>query len=65
MKLQIKDSGAWRNVLSFDASRMADVESTSAALLQAAGCSKTAMRMCDGDQVVARCEPPAFMWKFE
>lgn len=65
MKLQIKDSGAWRNVLSFDPSRTADVEAASAALLQAVGCPKTVMRMCEGDQVRARCEPPACMWRFE
>jgi hypothetical protein len=65
MKLQIKDSGAWRNVLTFDASRMADVEVASAALLQAAGCPKTVMRISEGDQVLARCEPPAYMWRFE
>ena len=65
MKLQIKDSGAWRNVISFDASRTADVEVAGAALLQAAGCSKTTMRICEGDQVLARCEPPTCMWRFE
>lgn len=65
MKLQVKDSGAWRNVISFEASRMADVELASAALLQAAGCSRTVMRICEGDQALARCEPPALMWRFE
>jgi len=64
MKLQIKDSGAWRNVVSFEASRMAAVEATSAALLLAAGTEKTSMRICDGDQVLARCETPDCMWRF-
>jgi hypothetical protein len=65
MKLQVKDSGAWRNVLAFEPARMADVEAASAALLQAAGCQKTVMRISEGDQVLARCEPPACMWRFE
>jgi hypothetical protein len=65
MRLQIKDSGAWRNVVSFSVDRMADVEAASAALLQAAGCEKTTMRICEGDQVLARCETPACMWRFE
>jgi hypothetical protein len=64
MKLQIKDSGAWRNVVSFESDRMADVEKASVALLQAAGCEKTSMRICAGDQVLMRCETPACMWKF-
>jgi hypothetical protein len=65
MKLQIKDSGAWRNVVSFTPDRMADVEVASAALLEAAECTKTTMRICEGDQVLARCEPPACMWRLE
>lgn len=35
MKLQVKDSGAWRNVLTFAAERRAAVEESSAALLAA------------------------------
>jgi hypothetical protein len=64
VKLQIKDSGAWRNVVNFEPARMADVEVASAALLQAAGCEKTAMRICEGDQVLARCATPDCMWRF-
>ena len=64
MKLQIKDSGAWRNVLSFDASRRSEVEAAGAALLQATGCDKTTMRICEGDQVLTRCETPDCMWRF-
>lgn len=62
MKLQIKDSGAWRNVLAFDAARTADIEAAAAALLRAAGGQGTAMRICDGDLVKARCEQPACEW---
>lgn len=63
MKLQVKDSGAWRNVLVFEPARMADVEAATAALLQAAGCTKTVMRICEGDRVMARCEPSDWVWR--
>jgi hypothetical protein len=63
MKLQVKDSGAWRNVLGFDESQRADVEAAGAALLEAAGCSKATMRICEGETVLARCEAPAYQWR--
>jgi len=63
MKLQVKDSGAWRNVLHFDAARTADVETAAAALLRAAGGLKTSMRICCGDLVMAYCEQPACEWR--
>jgi hypothetical protein len=63
MKLQVKDSGAWRNVLVFDAARAAAVEEAAASLLRAAGGSGTAMRISDGDLVKTRCEQPACVWK--
>lgn len=63
MKLQVKDSGAWRNVLVFEAARTAEVEVAAAALLRAAGGLGTAMRICDGDLVMARCEQPACEWR--
>jgi hypothetical protein len=63
MKLQIKDAGAWRNVLTFDASRTADVEDAAATLLRAAGGLKTTLRICDGDLAVSYCEQPACAWR--
>jgi len=63
MKLQVKDSGAWRNVLTFEAARRAEVEAAGAALLQAAGCEKTTMRISEGDQALAYCETPACAWR--
>ena len=63
MKLQVKDSGAWRNVVAFDASRTAEVEAAAAALLRAAGGLGMAMRICDGDLVMARCEQPDCEWR--
>ena len=63
MKLQIKDSGAWRNVLSFSAGNAAEVEQAAAALLRAAGGLGTAMRVTDGDLVMRYCEQPACEWR--
>jgi len=63
MKLQVKDSGAWRNVLNFEPARRVQIEAAGAALLQAAGCSRTTLRISDGDQSLAYCEPPACSWR--
>ena len=63
MKLQIKDSGAWRNVLSFSAGNAADVEEAAAALLRAAGGLGVSMRIMDGDLVMCYCEQPACVWR--
>lgn len=63
MKLQIKDSGAWRNVLTFEPSQRAAVETAGSALLDAAKCPKSVLRICDGDQVLAYCEKPAHAWR--
>lgn len=63
MRLQVKDSGAWRNVLVFDAARTTAVEDAAAALLRAAGGTSTAMRISEGDQVLAYCEQPVCAWR--
>ena len=63
MKLQIKDSGAWRNVLSFDGAHQTDVEVAGSALMQAAACRKTTLRIVDGITVVAYCEAPTWSWR--
>jgi hypothetical protein len=63
MKLQVKDSGAWRNVLVFDAGHTGAVEAAAAELLRAAGGLKTAMRICDGDLVMAYCTQPDCAWR--
>jgi hypothetical protein len=63
MRLQVKDSGAWRNVLIFEAERAAAVQDASAVLLRAAGSTGTAMRISEGDQVMAHCEQPACVWR--
>lgn len=63
MKLQVKDSGAWRNVLSFEPAQRLEVEFAAAALMRAAGCSKTTLRISDGDQALAYCETPACAWR--
>ena len=40
-----------------------DKDAAGAALLQAAGCSRTTLRISDGDQSLAYCEPPACSWR--
>lgn len=62
MKLQIKDSGAWRNVCSFDQSQEADVLKAGAFLLTAMAPTKTCMRTVDGQIVLLRCESPSYRW---
>ena len=63
MKLQIKDSGAWRNVASFDKERSDAVLTTGAALLAALNRTGTSMRVTDGDCVLSYCEAPAYLWR--
>lgn len=65
MKLQIKDSGAWRNVLSFSAANAAEVEQAAVALLRAAGGLNTTMRITDGDLVLRYCAQPACVWRVQ
>lgn len=62
LKLQIKDSGAWRNVLSFPGERREQVQVAAANLLEVGGAGRSAMRLVDGDTVVASCEQPACQW---
>lgn len=63
MKLQVKDAGAWRNVLSFTGERQQQVEPAAAALLEAAGCEKVAMQILDQGTVVAYFEPSTREWR--
>jgi len=63
MKLQIKDSGAWRNVLSFSAANASEVEQAAAALLGAAGGLGTTMRITDDGLVLRYCAQPACVWR--
>lgn len=62
MKLQIKDSGAWRNVLTFEAGQIDEIKAAAPALLRAAW-PGTVMRIADGDQVLEYCEQPACEWR--
>lgn len=62
LKLQIKDSGAWRNVVSFPAEKQGSVQAAAANLLEVSGADKSAMRLVDGEAVIARCEQPGCQW---
>lgn len=63
LKLQIKDSGAWRDVLRFPAEHQDRVQVAAANLLEVRGGGRAAMRMVDGQTVIARCEQPACEWR--
>ena len=62
MKLQIKDSGSWRNVVSFDLERCDDVMHHAVFLLKALQEPRTVMRIADGDRVIAYCKAPDYEW---
>lgn len=63
MKLQIKDSGAWRNVCGFDHLQHAEVLKAGAALLVAMAPTKTVLRVSEGDKVLSYCEAPFYLWR--
>jgi hypothetical protein len=63
MKLQLKDSGAWRDVGRFDSERQEDVRAASAALMAAMTNQKTVLRIVDDATVQAYCESPFLAWR--
>lgn len=63
MKLQIKDSGSWRNVLDFQPEQTDDIEIAGTLLLRAIRPTKSVLRISDGDQVIAYCEAPHCTWR--
>lgn len=62
MKLQLKDAGAWRNVVSFEAGRRAEVMTAAVPLLRALH-PKTVMRVLDGETPLFVCSSPDFAWR--
>lgn len=63
MKLQIKDSGAWRNLVTFTNHELACVQLAAALLLKALNQPKTVMRIAEGDTPIDWCEAPACTWR--
>jgi hypothetical protein len=62
MKLQIKDSGAWRNMAAFTAAEEADVMHAAANLLRTLQQPHTVMRVAEGDTPLFFCRAPSFLW---
>lgn len=62
MKLQMKDAGAWRNVVNFEADRRDEVMTAAVPLLRALHL-KTVMRVVDGETPLFVCSSPDFMWR--
>lgn len=63
MKLQIKDSGAWRNILDFQPEQCDDIETAGTLLLRAVRPTKTMLRIIDSERVIAYCEAPHCTWR--
>lgn len=62
MKLQIKDSGAWRNLVAFTIAEQTDVMQAAANLLRALQQPHTVMRVAEGDTPLFFCRAPSFLW---
>lgn len=62
MKLQIKDSGAWRNLVAFTTAEEVNVMHAAAGLLRALQQPQTVMRVAEGDTPLFFCRAPGYLW---
>ena len=62
MRLQIKDAGAWRNLVAFTTDRETEVLQAAASLLRALNQPNTVMRVAEGDTALFYCRAPDFTW---
>lgn len=62
MRLQIKDSGAWRNMVAFTAAEEVAVLKAAAELLRALQQPRTVLRVAEGDTPLFFCQAPDFIW---
>ena len=63
MKLQIKDSGAWRNMAAFTHQEEPEVLRAGAELLRALAQPTTVLRIAEGDTPLLFCRAPECEWK--
>lgn len=63
MKLQIKDSGSWRNLVGFNQEQQNDVMHHASFLLKALNQPRTVMRITMAENVLAYCEAPNYQWR--
>lgn len=64
LRLQIKDAGSWRNVVSFSADQRIDVMKAGSDLL-ATQSEKVSMRVTDGETTLYTCAGPNCIWRLE
>lgn len=65
MRLQIKDSGAWRNMAAFTHQEERAVLRAGAELLRALGQPKTVLRTAEGETPLLFCRAPDYQWSQE
>jgi hypothetical protein len=63
MKLQINDSGSWRNVCSFDLEKKDNVMSVAAMLMVLMAPTRSVMKISSDGHAVAYCKAPDYVWK--
>jgi hypothetical protein len=63
LKLQIKDSGSWRNLVPFDRDALRAVLFAALGLLRALAQPKTVLRVMDGDKLLYTCSAPDYIWR--
>lgn len=62
LKLQIKDAGAWRNIVTFSKPNRIGVLRASADLLRSLQEPRISMRVVEGETTIYHCAAPAYMW---
>ncbi|HEY1042378.1 MAG TPA: hypothetical protein VGE60_00805 [Telluria sp.] len=62
MRLQVQDSGTWRNVVTFTNHELPAVMAAASQLLRALNQPATSMRIAEGDTPIDSCQPPACAW---
>jgi hypothetical protein len=62
LKLQIKDAGAWRHIVTFSKTDKIGVLRASADLLRSLQQPRTTMRVVQGDIPIYFCAAPTYMW---
>lgn len=62
MRLQIKDTGAWRNLVSFTHAEELDVLKAAAELLRALQQPRTVLRVVETDTPLFTCSAPDYLW---
>jgi hypothetical protein len=62
LKLQIKDAGAWRHLVSFNITEQVAVCVAAAGMLRSLRQPQTVMRVTCNAEVLSTCAAPDFLW---